>query len=499
LPPRKKTTQDQENFYKQLDFASNSSINKPFISGRSTSLGTKLTKAQIKRLMQNPIANYKELQQISQLLSSINGIYARIIEYFSSVLTYDHFLYPSISSSKMNNTDKMINSYEDFALYLDKMNLKYNLPIFVKSLYTKGEVFVYKLEDSKSIIYQEIPNELCRLSISREGVFGYEVNMNKFNDINIVNYPLEFQDKYTIYQKLSGAKGKKTIVDWQNPTEPQWCQISDKGIAFPTLTNASHSYPPLSYLFCDILDVDNVKDLKKEKDRLDNTKMIHNQVPIDKETGLPTMDLELAKKYNESIKKNISEGVFSVTNPFDTQVLNLQSGQQRTTNMVEEAIDLLFADAGVSDMLFSNKKASGEALKMSVKADMATLFSFILPLFSNYINYELKKINSVYKWKIKILEVTYFDRADQLKQFISLLPLGASRYQYMALQGLSPLEALNTLKFEQISAIDNLLVPKMNSHVMSSSTSGRPTVEDGGGTNGNTDVGTNTETWRETQ
>ncbi|NFF71702.1 hypothetical protein FCV11_11580, partial [Clostridium botulinum] len=191
-------------------------------------------------------------------------------------------------------------------------------------------------------------------------------------------------------------------------------QISNKGVAFPTLLNSSHSYPPFCFLFPDVIEIDNVKGLKKDVDRLDNSKIIHNEIAINKDTGKPIMDLDLAEAYNKAIQKNLPEGIKSITNPFKTETINLNNaGNAQKNNIINDSTDEVYKNSGVSDLLFANKKSSSEALKLSVLADTQILFSTILPLFVNYINYELKEVNPQFVWKVKMLNTSYFNTDDK--------------------------------------------------------------------------------------
>lgn len=452
-----------EKYQSYLEFARQSVVDKSFTNNNTS--GKKTNKTKLKKALTDPITNYNVLQDASRYLCATNGIYSRLVSYFSSLLTYDHFIYPLELNTKSKN--KLMKEYDKSALLLHKMNLKYNLAWFTKEIMTVGEVFLYKLEDSTGIVYKLIPSNMCRISDIENGVYRYEIDMTKLDDKKILTYPLEFKRLYNNYKN--------------GENKERWKQISNKGVAFPTVLNQLHSFPPMSYLLPDIMEIDEIKSLKKDSNKLDNTKIIHNKVPIDKETGLPVMDLELAKNYNKAMQDKLPDGMVAITNPFDSTPINLSGSQAKINNIVEEATDYIFSSSGVSDMLFANKKSSSEALKKSIMTDIQMLYATILPLYINYINYELNNIVFETKFNILLLETTYFTRNDDVKISIEEMNVGGSRLKFLALCGLTPLQAVNLRKFEENIALDDYLMPKLNGHVISgkddTSKSGRPSAE----------------------
>jgi len=495
---------EEESHRDYVSFAKDSSVSNKSsaYSSIQNNKARKTSKSNIKKFLDNPTDNYLQLQQSSQYLKNTNGIYNRLIFYFSSLLTYEHYLYPVVSSDKLDNDKKVTKVYEDVAINLEKYNLKFNLPKFTEYIFTDGEVFLYKLEDTKGIVFKKIPNEYCRVSQMEDGVFRYEINVTKFTDITIQEFPQEFQNLYNVFHdKEKSDKNKKQNKNQNNILNNinnnyinyGWFQISNKGVCFPTQWNNFHSFPMMSYLLPDIMDIDSIKDLKKDSDRLDNTKFIHSKVETNKDTGLPVMDLDIVKAYNKSIQDKLPDGMVAITNPFVTNSIQLAGSQSNINNIVEQATDYIYSSAGVSDLLFSNKKSSSEALKQSIAVDVQILLSFILPLYINYINFELRQYNSVYRFAVRILETTLLSRKDDLTLSMASMNVGGSRLKFMALCGHTPIEARTLRKLENALGMDELLTPKLNGNVISgnadgtSNVGGAPTAESTGTVGDNTE------------
>ena len=135
----------------------------------------------------------------------------------------------------------------------------------------------------------------------------------------------------------------------------------------------------------------------------------------------------------------------------------------------------VYDSSGTNTSLFNNKDASGENVKQGITTDETFMYSY-LSSYANFINRELKKVNSVYKWKIRFLEATYFNRTEKIKEARENLSVGGSRFVFLGTCGYSPLESVALMKLEQVMDIDSLLVPKKNSNTLSKEdkVTGRP-------------------------
>ncbi len=409
---------------------------------------------------------------MSNLFQTTSGIYKRLINYFPYMFTYDAMIIPSVNPSLLDSKEKIKECFEQSALRLDKLKLKTNLPVFAKQLFDEGEGYYYKIEDSTGIVYKKIPNKYCLPYKNENNVIRFVLDMNRFNasSEDISAYPIELQRACELFLDKDF---KSLFIDGR------YYEVSKNGVCFTLANDGKHGIPPFASLFEDLVNLDENKDLQNQVDKLENTKMIHNKIPLNKE-GEPIVDPELARKYNMAIKKNLDEGIFSIVNPFESQTLTLNNNSQRTITLVSQAVQQIFTDSGTSDMLFNNQKASSEALKKSIIVDAMMALNMIIPMFDNYITYELKSIKGSIKYKCRVLDTTHFDKDEKHKTAKDDLSIGGSRTYFFATGGFSPLEMINTLKSEQMLDIDSLMVIKQDSHTISSKDTGRPTNEEVG-------------------
>ena len=71
------------------------------------------------------------------------------------------------------------------------------------------------------------------------------------------------------------------------------------------------------------MELEDVKDLKSENTVIESTKLIHQKLPIDKETGKVLMDMSVAKTYHNATKANMPKGTAITTNPLDLEAISL--------------------------------------------------------------------------------------------------------------------------------------------------------------------------------
>ncbi len=427
----------------------------------------KYTRKQIRTFLQDPFKNYDKLQDVSQYLKATGGNYFRIIKYLADILTFDYFIYPN-SKAKMDKKDGLLKQYTNAAQILEKMNIKYNLRWILERIIENGEIYLYEIEDSKGIVYKELPPNFCRISAIDKGVYLYEINLNKITDTILDSFPIEIQNAYN-------SRGSY---------EDGWYPVSDKGFAFNAIGNYAHGFPILCMMFDDVMGLEDTKDLIEGKTKLDSIKLVHQKIPLDNENE-PVFDQDIARIYHNATKKGLPEGVSITTNPLEITAIPFDKAANREFDSIERAERNIWNSSGISDMVFNNNKASGEALKRSIIADEMLMYPFLY-MFGNFINTRIETT----KFSLSFLETSYFNRDDKLKVHKDMLAYGASRVHFLALQGYEPIQILNMIRFEQeVLDIDKYLIPKQTSHTMTDGEKGRPTQEDvGGEVKDNTDI-----------
>ena len=73
------------------------------------------TRDTVRKALANPYSNISTLQQVSSILRSSNGIYAKILVYNSTMLTNNHMITP-ISSGSISTREKMLKICREYLL-----------------------------------------------------------------------------------------------------------------------------------------------------------------------------------------------------------------------------------------------------------------------------------------------------------------------------------------------------------------------------------------------
>lgn len=455
--------------YKGQRFAKDSvSYNTP-----SVRTPKKYTKANILSYLESPFKNSTALQEASAYIRYTNGVYNRLIKYFAQMPTFDCMLYPmDVDSKKATSGEKLMKSYQETAQYLERLNPKYNLGWMIDRLLQDGELYLFKIEDAQSIVYKQMPTDLCRITSIEDNVCKYAIDIRKLNTKAIYDtMPLEIQKISDKYQKGT-IKADKLI-------DNAWYELEQNAVAFNAISQfLSKGFPPFSYLFDGLMHLDEMKQLHFSSAKANNLKIIHQKVPID-DDGELLIDYDLVEEYHKSTKRNLPDGIAITTNPLDLQSITLSRTGAEAINQRNDALESLLDDAGVNSEIFNGSKSTTEAVAMGIKVD-EMFINNILSMFENFLNYEISQNKKTSAWRVKLLNSTYFSRDEYIKRSREGLAYGGSRLEYLATQGFSPLQGYNILRGEQALGIDKIMIPQQSSHTISSDSvdNGRPSKED---------------------
>ena len=422
-------------------------------------------------------SNVDLLQQASMLLKATNGIYKRVLNYHSYMYTHDFMIYP-IELDEIKNPGKMQKAYVEAAQYAEKLKIKHNAPWMKERVLEQGELFTYEIEDSTGIILQEIPNTYCKITSVENDVSRYAINLKKFNDVNILSFPKDIQQIYQKYK--NGTLDKSKLID------REYYELGEKAVAFNLDRFAPKGVPYYCTIFDDLMELEDMKDLKSQNAVIESIKLIHQKFPLDKETGASLVDFDVITQYHNATKSTLPSGTAVTTNPLDLQALYLSDSNSKIGSNVIQARDAIYDSAGVNSELFNGNKSTTEAIAMGIIADNLVVKP-LNSMIENWVNYKLrrKKIGG-FTWAIKLLDVTEFNKEKRISATKEGMAFGGSRLEYLATSGYTPLQGLSVLKMESMLGLDELLVPQASSHTQSGKDKGRPSKAEGGSGNDDT-------------
>lgn len=436
--------------------------------------------------MMTPEANYATLSDYMQTMYKENGVVSGNIKYFQSHLTYNHYLYPTVSSKGSRSILDSIKSsdMEEFmgaANHIEQYNIKFFAPYFVKQTLLNGVSYFYKIADSKGITYMEFPPSMCRIYAHSSGVYRWEVDISKIS--SATSLPKELQSAVESGAPEGDLEANKNWSD-----DGKYYRVGDKGVAFTldygAMSHGGTTNSEFANIIHESIRMRREKDNIEMKDTLDTTKIIHSKIPIDKD-GVPQMPAKTAKIYDTALKRSLPKGIAGITSPLEVSVLNMdKAGNFKVYDSLNKASEQMFMSTGTPSNLFGAITTSSNIVKLAIQKDANWLYTKVLPLLENYYSYEMStyKTNSGVVWKLGFIRQSNFSMKDDVQIPKEGLSNGTSRLRYMAAIGMNPVEACGLLTLEQqVLDIDSIMVPKSTSFNTSGSEDseiGRPPTDE---------------------
>ena len=457
---------DINNFLRDRNYARlskmtsvNGEINRPRKVNRNT----------VRNALKDPVKNVDTLQEVSTLLRYTNGIYQNILRYGSNILTNDYMIAPK-SIDKIKTKKKAEKSFMEAANYLKKFAIKKTCPWIYWRTIEQGELYTYKIEHENVFVIQEIPNWMCRIVGNYNGIFKYAINLQKLNDKTYLNMPDEIQKAYIKFKK--DKKFKESLIE-------KCFYIVEGGVAFSLDQSSLKGVPIYANIFDDLMELEDMKDLKSENAIIESIKLIHQKIPFDKDTKKPAISVKEASAYHYSTKEHLPKGTSITTNPLDLQAITLSDNGNKLSNRVDEATDTAFSTAGINKELFNGSKNSNEAIAMGIIIDSLLPFE-LQRMVQGWLNYELNLNKSTSNWEVIFVGTTQVNQDNKIKTARENAISGMLRTPWIAASGFEPSQYDNLNKLEDILGIAETMIPQQTAHTISSSDTGRPSKEDTG-------------------
>ena len=355
------------------------------------------------------------------------------------------------------------------------MNIKSTLPIMLLRTLRMGSTYWYDLGNGSDTLFQEIEPNLCKLAfIDEDNLWRYYIDLEKITSELLVVLPDEVKNAYKTWNESKKSKTKrKRVVDKDVlEVEDNLYLVSKRGFSlFIHMEKTANDYPYFSNMFKDLNNYEYNKEFLNDNLKADAIKLIHLQIPVDKDTGAPLMDEDLARTYHESAKSHLPANVAPLTNPFKVQGITMDQSQKSQINLVDHSKSVVQTSSGVSDTLSSATTTNG--LSFSILNDATEMFP-LLYFFNNIINYKIRET----KFKIKFLQITHYNREDWHKIYTADLANGGLRSLFISTSGIGMYDFYAASKMEEILDFDSLLPAKLNANQMSGNEAGNPGLDD---------------------
>lgn len=434
-------------------------------SGKTTAFQL-YSKENLLKYLQAPQSYEKALRNASIYMYNTSSHYRRLINFYADLPAWSYILLP-LNYSPKTSRKTLESQYEKAWREVENMNLKHELQKASVISYREGVLYGAVWKSKSSFFIQRIDPDICVLSSIVDGTWMYAVDFSQIKKEDLFQYPPEFTALWEEYNR-TGVKYQEI------PSDISFCLKADE-------TTSNYSLPYWAAVLPSLHDIESYKELQETASEIDNYKLLTMKIPVDKD-GNPELDFELAKTYYNHVCANLPQFVGAAMTPMEIQDINFErSGAANQIDEVERAVAQFWEDSGTSSLLFgSQKNTSSSALRLSITADEAIAFA-MMNQCERLINRILKSMSGKIKFKINILPVTIYNRADMIKLYKEASTFGIPvKSSYAAALGINggDVPGMNDVELGVLHMDE--LVPLSSSYNTSSDDVGRPSNEEAG-------------------
>lgn len=448
---------------------------------RSTNVPRKYDALTINKIMEVPYRFKNDLLRMSMYFYIRTQEFKNIIEYKSNMLTYANVLYPSTIVDDSFDVDLYMKNLQ----FIKDYQIKSKFGIATKYLTRDDVFFGYEITDNsgKNFLWKKLPSEYC-IILGRDRFETYRVgfDMRYFEQFpqDLQTFPIEFQQKFEEYtgKKRRGADKKSNPTLLTNDVELiAFMELSnDRAFAFKFDESVDYVLPYFSGMFLDLVRLSDLKDVTVLSDIADNYKLIHQEIPINKESGQEDDYLvsgDFLKGFHDNLRKNVPEGIGVATTPMKVTGITLKNGVgSYEDSLVSKHISTLLTQSGTSALLFNGSSTSAMGLNKNIQVDENMMFK-VLRQYELFMRKRLVLFNKgSYKFDLKFLDHTHYNTEALFNNLLKAGQFGFNtEFEINAVLGRNQIDFINSGKVMDILGLKDKMIPLKSSHVGDASTS----------------------------
>lgn len=424
----------------------------------------------VAKWLENPQKNESQIRNLSRYLYNVSPQYKRVVDYFATMLNYQFVPKPILENFMAENPKKIQKQLFEISALVEKMNLPHEFEKIARTLVVEDVFFGYEHETPDSYSIQHLNPNYCRIAGTSDGAFYFEFDFGFFtgNKEAIDYYPDEFIQKFNLFK--------------ENP-KLRWQEISPtKSICLKLNEHLSYSYPIFSTIFESVFEIDEYKQLKKDRAKLDNYMILIQKIPYDDKSGDMNkflLDPEMASGFHNAINSQLPDEIALATTPMDIEGIKLEKSTN-DQDKVAEAIGRLYDAAGTSQFLFNSDKMTSIGLSKSITTDEQILFA-LLRQEERWLNRKFKSRFKKVMYSARLLDSTSQNAEELRKSLIELGTVGVPvHFELGAILGYTPLSLMNKAHLEhKVLKLSDLFIPLASSHTANGEqANGRPKSSD---------------------
>lgn len=418
----------------------------------------------------------KQIRSLSKYFFQTNGVYARAVRYLADIYKYDFLLYPNLDLDlEMTDefSDKILKKFNVLLEHFDNSAIQLMCRKWANTVCIEGCYYGYICDDvNDKLVVQDLPVDFCRSRFLYKGMPLVEFNVQYFDKVTsdqkykeklLGLFPEEFQVGYRKY------KAGKLPAEEQGD-DAGWILL-DMNRSFKFNFN-DEDIPPFLYAIPDIIGLDEVEDLEKEKLLQQIQKILIQKFELDQNGQIPFTMKELQQLNQNAVDMvgdAVGVSVLSTVAEVSLEDLATSNGTESQNNL-EAAQNSVYNALGISANLFNTD--GNLALEKSIIIDEAYIKPLLLQFeqfFNRYLEWKFNKKDL--KFRMKMLLTSIFNSSDMSSKYENLAKIGFSRFLPMVALGHTQKEVISMAKLEQqIMQLDAYMLPPFSSNTMSSDT-----------------------------
>lgn len=449
---------------------------------------TDITKTRIKAIsafnkevlidyLKNIGSNEKNLRNLSWYLYYRSAVYNRLINYNATMFELDaRSIIPNYSLIEDNDKDKMLKSYYDTAVAVNRMNLKLEFLKVYLTCFIQDVFYGVVYYDETGLFIMPINPDYCKIAGKyMEGDFAFAMDMRFFAGSNeyLLDYWGEpFVSMYREYQN--------DMINnrWQLVPEEYSCCLKKEISDWQTIV------PPYSGIFAQLISLEDVLDIQDVADEQEIYKLIWLELETITGSKRPDdwkVDPSLVIAYfNRLINEALPAYTSAAIVPGQLKDISFNTDRVNETNKVAKTTESVLNSSGGAQILNSATISGTTAFHAALHLDTQLATASLLPQTQSWLNRFLKYYVTD-PCKVKFFAVSSYTRDEFRKELLENAQYGLStKLAINTLSGISELDSLALNYFEEdvLELSERFSHPLASSYTTSNDDSVKPTLDD---------------------
>ena len=435
---------------------------------------TQYTKEKYRSYIQNPKRNEKSLREMSQFLARVCMPFSRLLWYFASLYSFHWNLTPQLDPEKLPDQSKLNKLFLEMCNTIEHLDLAVEMKNVLYFTFRDGIFYGFLYEDDDSIFIHRLNPDYCKPVQLEAGVFNFAFDFSYFKKYPeaLETWDSSFQTGYNAYESDS------TNNRWQI-LDPQ------RTICIKADPNLEEILPFFVGVFEPLLDLIDARTLQRNKDIIQNYKLILQKIPLFSESSAKDLDdfkleLDTVLQFSNQLADNVPEEVGVITTPMELDTIDFVP-DDNSNDIVANSMKQVFDSSGVSQLIFNSNTSGSTGVDASIKSDTAITWNLVGQI-ERWVQRFVKYRETTISFNFEILDVNIFNKDAAVTRELSLANSGVpNKLKLAATAGLTPTEVITNMIWEnQMLEIHNNWIPLQTSYTMSGDETdpGRPSSDD---------------------